>query len=187
VTAPFDGVITARNTDIGALITAGSSKELFHLTSIQQLRVYTSVPEVDAAAVRNGERVNLTQDAYPGQIFTGTVVRNANAIDQTTRTLNVEVDVDNPTGRLLPGAYIFVHFRAPGASHSVTIPSNTLLFRSEGLRVGVVRNDHVQLVPVTIGHDFGNAVEVLSGLTVKDDIVVDPSDSLSNGVLVHTL
>jgi RND family efflux transporter MFP subunit len=185
VTAPFDGVITARDTDIGALITAGSSKELFHLTSIQQLRVFTPVPEADAAAVRNGTSVTLTQDAYPGQIFTGTIVRNANAIDQTTRTLNVEVDVDNPTGRLLPGAYIFVHFRTPGASHSVTIPSNTLLFRSEGLRVGVVRNDRVQLVPVTIGHDFGNAVEVLSGLSVKDAIVVDPSDSLASGTHVE--
>ena len=186
VTAPFDGVITARNTDIGALITAGSSKELFHLASIQQLRVYTPVPEVDAAAVHNGERVTLTQDAYPGHIFSGTIVRNSNAIDQATRTLNVEVDVDNPTGRLLPGAYIFVHFRAPGASHSVTIPSNTLLFRSEGLRVGVVRNDHIQLLPVTIGHDFGYAVEVLSGLSVKDAVVVDPSDSLTDGALVHT-
>jgi RND family efflux transporter MFP subunit len=191
VTAPFDGVITARNTDIGALITAGPtagpSKELFHLASLQQLRVYTSVPEVHAAAVRNGERVTLTQDAYPGQVFSGIIVRNSNAIDQTTRTLNVEVDVDNPTGRLLPGAYLFVHFRAPGASHSVTIPSNTLLFRSEGLRVGVVRNGHVQLVPVTIGHDLGSAVEVLSGLTVKDAVVVDPSDSLTNGALVHAL
>jgi RND family efflux transporter MFP subunit len=187
VTAPFEGVITARNIDIGALISAAGSKELFHLASIQQLRVYTSVPEVDAAAVRNGERVTLTQDAYPGQIFRGTIVRNANAIDQTTRTLNVEVDVDNPTGRLLPGAYIFVHFRGPGASHSVTIPSNTLLFRSEGLRVGVVRSGHVLLVPVTIGHDFGNAVEILSGLSVKDAVVLDPSDSLTNGALVHTL
>jgi RND family efflux transporter MFP subunit len=187
VTAPFDGVITARNTDIGALINAGAAKELFHLNSIQQLRVFTSVPEVDASAVRNGERVSLTQDAYPGRIFTGTVVRNSNAIDQTTRTLNVEVDVDNSTGRLLPGAYVFVHFRAPASSHSVTIPSNTLLFRSEGLRVGVVRNDRVQLAPVTIGHDFGNAVEVLSGLTVKDAIVVDPSDSLTNGAQVHPL
>lgn len=191
VTAPFDGVITARNIDIGALISAGptvgGSKELFHLTSIQQLRVFTPVPEVDAAAVRNGERVTLTQDASPGQIFAGTIVRNSNSIDQTARTLNVEVDVDNPTGRLLPGAYIFVHFRSPGASHSVTIPSNTLLFRSEGLRVGVVRNGHVQLVPVTIGHDFGNAVEVLSGLTVRDAIVVDPSDSLTDGAPVHTL
>ena len=187
VTAPFEGVITARNIDIGALISAAGSKELFHLASIQQLRVFTPVPEVDAAAVRNGERVTLTQDAYPGQIFRGTIVRNANAIDQTTRTLNVEVDVDNPTGRLLPGAYIFVHFRAPGASHSVTIPSNTLLFRSEGLRVGVVRSGHVLLVPVTIGHDFGNAVEILSGLSVKDAVVLDPSDSLTNGALVHTL
>ncbi len=191
VTAPFDGVITARNTDIGALITAGpasgSSKELFHLASTQQLRIYTSVPEVDAAAVRNGERVTLTQDARPGRIFSGTIVRNSNAIDQATRTLNVEVDVDNPTGRLLPGAYIFVHLRTPGAWHAVTIPSNTLLFRSEGLRVGVVRNNHIQLVPVTIGHDFGSAVEVLSGLSVKDAVVVDPSDSLTNGAQVHAL
>jgi len=187
VTAPFDGVITARNTDIGALINAGAANELFHLTSIKVLRVFTPVPEVDTAAVRNGERVTLTQDAYPGQIFTGTVVRNANAIDQTTRTLNVEVDVDNPTGRLLPGAYVFVHFRTRGATHSVTIPSNTLLFRSEGLRVGVVRNDHVRLVTVTIGHDFGDAVEILSGLTVKDAIVVDPSDSLADGAVVHVL
>jgi RND family efflux transporter MFP subunit len=187
VTAPFDGVITARNTDIGALINAGAAKELFHLASIQQLRVFTAVPEVDAPAVRNGEGVTLTQDAYPGQIFTGTIVRNANAIDQSTRTLNVEVDINNPDGRLLPGAYLFVHFRTRGASRSVTIPSNTLLFRSEGLRVGVVRNGHVQLVPVTIGHDFGSAVEVISGLTVKDSIVVDPSDSLTSGTLVHTL
>jgi RND family efflux transporter MFP subunit len=177
--------ITARNTDIGDLITAGASKELFHLTSIQQLRVFTPVPEADATAARNGSRVALTQDAYPGQIFTRTIVRNANAIDQTTRTLNVEVDVDNPAGRLLPGAYIFGHFRTPGASHSVTIPSNTLLFRSEVLRVSVVRNGHVQLVPVSIDHDFGNAVEVLSGLSVKDAVVIDPSDSLESGAQVE--
>jgi RND family efflux transporter MFP subunit len=189
VTAPFDGVITARNTDIGALInagpSAGASMELFHLASIQQLRVFTPVPEVDAAAVQNGATVTLTQDAYPGEAFTGTIVRNANAIDQTTRTLNVEVDVDNPSGRLLPGAYIFVHFRRPGASRSVTIPSNTLLFRSEGLRAGVVRNGRVQLVPVTIGHDFGNTVEIISGLSVKDRVVVDPSDSLTSGTQVE--
>jgi RND family efflux transporter MFP subunit len=185
VTAPFDGVITARNTDIGALINAGAAKELFHLASIQQLRVFTPVPEIYAAAVRNGEKITLTQDAYPGQIFTGTIVRNANAIDQNTRTLNVEVDVDNPTGRLLPGAYIFVHLKMPGGSHSVTIPSNTLLFRSEGLRVGVVRDSHVRLVPITIGHDFGDSVEVLSGLSVKDAVVLDPSDSLSNGAQVE--
>lgn len=192
VTAPFDGVITARNTDIGALIAAGSGagsagmpKELFHLASIQKLRVFTPVPEVDAAAVHNGERVTLTQDAYPGQIFTGMIVRNSSAIDPAARTLNVEVDVDNPGGRLLPGAYVFVHLRTPAASHSVTIPSNTLLFRAEGMRVGVVRDGHIQLVPITIGHDFGNAVEVLSGLSVKDNVVLDPSDSLANGEQVE--
>jgi RND family efflux transporter MFP subunit len=188
VTAPFDGVITARNTDIGALIDAGSSgtpKELFHLASIQQLRIFTAVPEIYAASVLNGGKVSLTADAFPGQTFIGTIVRNSNSIDQSTRTLNVEVDVDNANGRLLPGAYIFVHLKTPGTSHSVTIPSNTLLFRSEGLRVGVVRDGHVQLLPVTIGHDFGNSVEVISGLSVKDSIVIDPSDSLTNGEQVE--
>jgi RND family efflux transporter MFP subunit len=182
--APFDGVITARNTDIGALIQSGDNtlpKELFHLAAINRLRIYVSVPEVYAASVNDGEKVTLTVDSLPGTTFTGTVTRNSDAIDPITRTLNVEVDVDNATGRLLPGAYAFVHFKIPATPNSVTIPSNTLLFRSEGLRVGVVRNGRATLVPITIGRDYGSSVEVTSGLAPNDAVIVDPSDSLTDG------
>jgi RND family efflux transporter MFP subunit len=188
VAAPFDGIITARNTDIGALVQAGDNsapKELFHMAAIQKLRVYIPVPEVYAGTVRNGERVKLTLDAFPRETFTGTIVRNAEAIDATSRTLNVEVDVDNPTGRLFPGAYAFVHLPVLPRAGAVTIPSNALLFRGEGLRAGIVRNGRVQLVPITIGHDYGSAVEVVSGLTPQDAVIVNPSDSLANGATVR--
>src|SRR6202044_3653003 len=188
VTAPFDGVVTARNTDIGALVQAGDNsgpKELFHMAAIQTLRVYVAVPEIYAASVKTGEKAKLTLDALPGETLTGTVVRNADAIDATSRTLNVEVDVDNPTGRLLPGAYAFVHLKVPAIAGAVTIPSNALLFRAEGLRAGVVRNDRVALTPITIGQDYGSAVEVLSGLKLNDAVIVNPSDSLTDGAAVR--
>jgi RND family efflux transporter MFP subunit len=187
ITAPFDGVITARNTDLGALIQAddNSTKELFHLASIRKLRIYIPVPEVYAPNVRNGESVKVTLDAFPNEEFTGTIVRNSDAIDLNTRTLNVEVDVDNRTGRLFPGAYAFVHLKVPASVGSVTIPSNALLFRSEGLRAGVVRNGHVVLIPITIGQDYGSAVEVLSGLTPNDAVIENPSDSLAEGAAVR--
>ena len=188
VTAPFDGVVTARNTDIGALVQAGdnsSPKELFHIAAIHTLRVYVAVPEIYAAFVKTGERAKLTLDALPGETLTGTIARNADAIDATSRTLNVEVDVDNPTGRLLPGAYAFVHLRVPPHPGSVTIPSNALLFRAEGLRVGVVRNGHVELTPISIGQDYGSTVEVISGLSAHDTVIVNPSDSLANGAAVQ--
>ena len=188
VTAPFDGVVTARNTDIGALVQAGDNsgpKELFHVAAIQTLRVYVAVPEIYAAFVKTGEQAKLTLDALPGETLTGTVVRNADAIDATSRTLNVEIDVDNPTGRLLPGAYAFVHFRVPPHTGSVTIPSNALLFRAEGLRAGVVRNGHVELTPISIGQDYGSTVEVISGLSAHDTVIVNPSDSLTNGAAVQ--
>ena len=187
VVAPFDGIITARNTDVGALVQAGDNsgpKELFHIAAIQTLRVYIPVPEVYAESVKTGEKVKLTLDAFPREVFTGTVVRNAGAIDVASRTLNVEVDVNNPSGRLLPGAYAFVHLRVPPGTGAVTIPSNTLLFRSEGLRAGVVRKGHVELMPISIGQDYGSAVEVLSGLTPQDAVIVNPSDSLANGAAV---
>lgn len=186
--APFDGVITQRNTDIGDLIQAGENsppRELFHLAAINTLRVYIPVPEVYTDAVRTGEKVTLTLDEYPNQTFTGTLVRNSDAIDPATRTLNVEVDVANPDGKLRPGAYVFVHLTVPPMQGAVTIPSNTLLFRAEGLRVGVVRNGHAQLVPITIGHDYGSSVEVLSGLHPSDAIILDPSDSLESGQAVE--
>jgi RND family efflux transporter MFP subunit len=186
--APFDGVITARHTDIGALIQSGDNTtphELFHLAAINKLRVYIAVPEVDTSALRDGEAVTLTLDSFPGETFNGKVVRNANAINPATRTLNVEVDVDNPTGRLMPGAYAFVHLPVHANAGSVLIPSDTLLFRAEGLRVGVVREGKVALVPITIGHDYGVSVEVVAGLTVQDQVILDPADSLAEGEAVE--
>jgi RND family efflux transporter MFP subunit len=188
VYAPFDGIITARNTDVGALIDAGAStqpRELFHIAAIQKLRLYVSVPEVYSRAARSGATATLTLDEFPGQTFHGTLVRNANSIDVASRTLLVEVDVENPTGQLLPGAYVFVHLKLPDETRSVTIPSNTLIFRKEGLQVGLVRNGKAELVPVKIGRDYGNTVEIVSGLQPTDAIIVDPSDSLVTGLPVH--
>jgi RND family efflux transporter MFP subunit len=184
VYAPFDGIVTARNTDVGRLISAGQNttpQELFHLAAIGKLRVYVAVPEAYSAAIKDGSKATLTLDEYPGKTFEGTIARNSNAIDQSTRTLNVEVDVDNPKAELLPGAYVFVHFKVPEHAASLMIPSNTLLFRSEGLRVGVVRDGRVQLVPVKIGKDSGATVEIASGLSANDAVILDPSDSLASG------
>src|SRR5712672_1311514 len=186
--APFDGVITARNTDIGALIDAGANtqpRELFHIAAIRTLRLYVSIPEVYSRAARSGAPATLTLDEFPGQTFHGTLVRNANSIDIASRTLLVEVDVDNPTGQLLPGAYVFVHLKLPDQTRSVTIPSNTLIFRKEGLQVGLVRNGKAELVPVKISRDYGNSVEIASGLQPTDAVIVDPSDSLVAGVPVR--
>jgi RND family efflux transporter MFP subunit len=188
VYAPFDGIITARSTDTGALIDAGAnspSKELFHLAAIDTLRVYVAVPEPYSGAAQPGATASLTLDEFPGESFHGRLVRNANAIDLSSRTLLVEVDVDNPTGRLLPGAYTSVHLSLPSTVQSVTAPANTLLFRKEGLRTAVVRNGHAQLVPVTIGRDYGEKVEILSGLQPIDEVIVDPSDSLISGTVVR--
>jgi RND family efflux transporter MFP subunit len=186
VYAPFDGVITVRNTDIGDLIQGDNTapKELFHLAAVGKLRVYISVPEVYAAAIRSGETVTLTLDAFPGEKFSGILVRDSNSIDQASRTLRVEVDVDNPTGRLLPGAYAFVYLKLPSAAGAVTVPTNTLLFRAEGLRVAIVRDGQVKLIPITIGHDYGSSVEILSGLKTDDAVVLDPSDSIVDGSTV---
>ena len=188
VYAPFDGIVTARNTDIGALIDAGAStqpKELFHMAAIRKLRLYVSVPEVYSRAARSGAPATLTLDEFPGQTFHGMLVRNANSIDVASRTLLVEVDVDNPTGQLLPGAYVFVHLKLPDETRSVTIPSNTLIFRKEGLQVGLVRNGKAELVPVKIGRDYGSSVEIVSGLQPTDAVIVDPSDSLVAGMPVR--
>jgi RND family efflux transporter MFP subunit len=186
--APFDGIITARNTDVGALIDAGASaqpKELFHLAAIRKLRLYVSVPEVYSRASRSGAPATLTLDEFPGQTFHGTLVRNSNSIDIASRTLLVEVDVENPTGQLLPGAYVFVHLKLPDQTRSVTIPSNTLIFRKEGLQVGLVRNGKAELVSVKISRDYGNSVEIVSGLQPTDAVIVDPSDSLVAGMFVR--
>jgi len=187
VVAPFDGIVTARNTDIGALVEAGANsgpKELFHLAAINRLRVYIAVPEAYANAVTNGGTVTLTETDRPDETFKGTLIRNSNSIDPESRTLTAEADVDNASGHLLPGAYVFVHLQLPGNPHSVTVPSNALLFRSEGLRVAVVRDNRIVLAPISIGHDYGNTVEVTSGLTPEDAVVLDPPDSLAAGTTV---
>ncbi len=185
VYAPFSGIVTARNTDVGALIDAGSAgaapKELFHMAAIEQIRVYVPVPEVYADDIKQGATAYLTMDEFPGQTFEGVIARNSNAIDPSSRTLNVEVDVPNKEGKLLPGAYVFVHFKTAMHPNGFTIPANTLLFRSQGLQVGVVRDGHVHLVPITITHDGGALVEVRSGLKASDEIILDPSDSLADG------
>ena len=196
--APFDGIVTARNTDVGDLIVAGSEgtgngqnqRELFHLAAVDRLRVFVSVPEADAAAIANGEHATLTSDSLPGKTVDGVVTRNANSVDPSSRTLNVEVDLNNANAQLLPGAYVFVHFKLPSEGNYLTVPSNVLIFRSEGLRVAVVRTaggvQRVQLVPVTIAHDGGALVEISSGIVASDNIVVDPSDSIASGQQVTT-
>jgi RND family efflux transporter MFP subunit len=198
VYAPFSGVITARDTDIGALINEGASgaqglavvpQELFHMAAVSRLRIFVSVPEVDSDAAQNGAKVPLTLDEFPGETFQGTIVRNSDAIDLNSRTLNVEVDIDNRNGRLKPGAYVFVHLKLPDnskeAAHSMIIPANTLLFRSEGLRVGVVRGNRAELVPITIGRDYGATVEAINGLKSTDQVIVNPSDSLTTGTPIR--
>lgn len=182
--APFDGVLTARNTDIGQLIGSGSgpgAKELFHVAAINTLRVYVNVPQIYAPAAVPGVQAYLTLPQYPGRRFPGRLVRNAEAIDQPSRTLLAEVDVANPNGELLPGAYAEVHFKLPSAATTVIIPVTSLIFRSEGLRVGVVRNSHASMVPITIGRDFGTEVEVVSGLDGTEKVITNPPDSLVDG------
>jgi RND family efflux transporter MFP subunit len=188
VYAPFAGVITARNTDIGALINAGAGgvpQELFHMAAVDKLRVYVAVPEVDSLSAQTGAKATLTLDEFPGETFEGTIVRDSDSIDSASRTLNVEVDVNNAQGRIKTGAYAFVHLKGTQSAHasaqSLTIPAGTLLFRSEGLRVGVVRNGHAELTPIKIGRDFGATVEVVAGLQPTDQVIVNPSDSLTSG------
>jgi RND family efflux transporter MFP subunit len=188
VTAPFSGILTARNVDIGALVDQGANspgKELFHIASIDTLRVYVSVPEMYSQATKPGVQAYLTLDEFPGRQFHGTVVRNANSIDQSSRTLLVEVDVKNPTGELLPGSYVTVHLKLPSKIPAVTVPSNTLLFRAEGLRVVRVTDGKAELVPVILGRDFGDSVELLAGIRQNDKVVINPSDSIVGGQKVR--
>jgi RND family efflux transporter MFP subunit len=186
--APFDGIITMRNTDNGWLIAAGLNtpgQELFQIGQISTLRVFVAVPEVYSRAARIGSKATLTLDEYPDQTFQGTVTRTSSSIDMASRTLNTEVDIDNSKGLLLPGAYVRVHLALPTQIHSVIIPSDTLLFRTQGLQVGLVRNNVVQLVPVAIGTDYGESVQITSGLSASDEVIESPSDSLVSGTPVR--
>ncbi|HKT51287.1 MAG TPA: efflux RND transporter periplasmic adaptor subunit [Candidatus Angelobacter sp.] len=186
--APFSGVITRRNVDRGALITAGSTgqRELFDIAQVDPLRVYVNVPQSDAPSIKTGLSAFVELQEFPNQKFPGKVVRTADAIDPATRTLLTEIDVPNKGGHLLPGAYAQVSFAVPLHSTRITVPVNTLLFRAEGPRVAVVGPDQkVHLKPVTIGRDFGTKLEILGGVDQNDQIVVNPADSLEEGQQVN--
>lgn len=190
--APFEGVITFRNTDIGHLIDSGSSggtrTELFHIAQPDKLRVYVNVPEIYAASTKPGINADLVVPEFPGRRFPGMLVRTANAIDQTTRTLLVEIRVNNPTGTLFSGAYAETHFKLPNAGSSFILPVNTLLFRSEGLRVAVVGDgNRAELKPIMVGHDYGTEIEVVSGLSGDEAVIVNPPDSIVSGEEVRVV
>ena len=189
VYAPFAGTITKRNTDIGALINAGNSgmnQELFVVALVNPIRVYVDVPEIYAPSVRRGVNASIELPSLPGQRFTGSVARTADAIDPGTRTLRTEIDVPNSDGKLLPGSYAQVHFGVHVATTRLSVPVNALLFRSEGPRAAIVGSDgKVHLKPVVIGRDYGTDVEILGGLKTSESIVLNPSDSLEEGQPVH--
>jgi len=183
--APFDGVITARNTDIGDLINSGSSTgvktDLFHIAQPGKLRVYVNVPEEYSQGIKVGMTANLSLAEFPGRKFDGKLVRTAEDINMTTRTLLVEIDVDNPQGTLLTGSYAEVHLAVPTNASTFLLPVNTLIFRSEGLRVATVKSGKVVLSDVTPGHDLGTQIEIVSGLKPDDQVIVNPPDSIIAG------
>jgi len=187
--APFDGVVTARNTDIGDLINSGSSStpktDLFHISQPGKLRVYVNVPEEYSQGIKVGMTADLSLAEFPGRKFQGKLARTAEAINATTRTLLIEIEVDNPTGTLLTGSYAEVHLKVATQASTLLLPVNTLLFRSEGLRAGVVKNGKVVLTAVTPGRDFGNQIEIVSGLKPDDQVIVNPPDSLVSGQQVQ--
>ena len=183
--APFDGIVTARNTDIGDLINSGSAggvkTDMFHMAQPGVLRVYVNVPEEYSQGIKAGMTPVITLAEFPGRKFQGKLVRTADAINMTTRTLLIEVDVDNPSGTLLTGSYAEVHLALPTQHSTLIIPVNTLIFRAEGLHVGVVKDGKVVLTAVTPGHDFGNSIEIVAGLKPDDQVIVNPPDSIVHG------
>jgi RND family efflux transporter MFP subunit len=186
--APFAGVITARSTDIGALIASGSgAKELFHIASMDRLRIFVRVPQLYSRVATLGTEATISVQDLPGRVFKGRVARSAEAIDPVSRTLLIEIELDNPKGEIMPGSFAEVHMKLPTNSSSFRLPVNTLIFRSEGLRVAVVDKGTVRLIPITLGRDFGSSVEVITGLSGGESIVVNPSDSLSDGQAVSVI
>ena len=190
VYAPFDGVITARNTDIGQLIDSGSSggtaRELFHIAAMSPLRVYINVPQFDSPQIRPGLHADLVLTEFPGRRFQGTVVRSSGAIDNTTRTLLTEVDVDNSAHLLKPGGYVEVHLKLPSPVNTFTLPVNATIFKSAGLQVAIVKDGKkIALVPVTPGRDLGTEIEIAAGLKGDEWVVLNPSDSLMEGAVVR--
>jgi RND family efflux transporter MFP subunit len=188
VYAPFDGVVTARNVDTGQLINQGAGSELFHMQALQTLRVYANVPQSYSKNVKRGAKIDLTFPEHPGRLYQGTLVRTADAIDPASRTLLVEIDVDNRAGELLPGSLAQVHFKAPPAGPTFIVPAAALIFRREGLQVGLVIDGNVaHLVPVVIAEDDGANVQIVTGLGPGDQVIQDPPDSLIEGEKVRVV
>jgi RND family efflux transporter MFP subunit len=183
--APFDGVVTARNVDTGQLISQGASVELFHLQALGTLRVYTNVPQLYTTALKRGTKIPLTFPEYPLKTFEGTLVRTADAIDPASRTLLVEVDVNNSGGQLMPGSLAQVHFKMPQSMSTFIVPTAALIFRRQGLQIGTVVEGKdgtvAHLLPITIGQDDGATAQVVSGLTASDQVIQDPPDSIIEG------
>ena len=186
VLAPFDGVVTSRNTDIGALINAGQGVALFSVADLSKLRIYVQVPQPYAPGVKAGLPADVEFPEHPGKTYPAQVVSTSNALDPNVRTLQVQLQLDNHNGELFPGAYAEVHFKLPPTAGSLRLPASALLFRTTYLQVAVVGPDHrVTLKSITTGRDFGTSVEVLSGVGPADDIVLNPPDSLATGTLVR--
>jgi RND family efflux transporter MFP subunit len=188
VVAPFDGVITARNTDVGYLINAGQATgtELFRLADIHRLRIYAQVPEAYAASTAAGLKAELRFAERPGVTYAADTIRTSNALDPTARTLQVELQLDNREAQLFPGSYTEIHFKLPSSMETLRLPSNTVLFRGKNLQVAVVDRDHkIKLKDIDQGRDFGKTIEVLHGLDPDDAVVVNPPDSIEEGMQVR--
>ena len=183
--APFDGVVTGRSIDTGQLIDTGAARELFHMQALNTLRVYTNVPQMYSANLKRGTKIDISFPEHPERTFQGTLVTTSNAIDPASRTLLVEIDVDNRKGELLPGALAQVHFKAPSVQTFI-VPVSAIIFRREGTQVGTVGPDNTaHMVPVTIGEDDGKTVQIVSGLKAGDLVIQDPPDSLIEGEKVN--
>jgi RND family efflux transporter MFP subunit len=186
VKAPFDGIVTSRNTDVGALVNSGSGNALFTMAQTSPLRIYVTVPEAFSHSVHEGTQADLSFNEFPNRHFAAKVVRTAGAIDPTTRTLLTELQVPNESGELFPGAYAQVRLQTESADRAWLVPANVLLFREEGASVGIVKPDgKVEIRPIKIGRDLGSKLEVVDGLAENDRVVMNPSDSLANGMVVQ--
>jgi RND family efflux transporter MFP subunit len=186
VTAPFAGTITARDTDVGQLITAGNGRWLFRLAQTNPLRVYVHVPQTLSRAVEAGQRAELSISELPGRKFQAKIVRTAGAMDPVSRTLLAELEVDNPQNEILAGSYAQVRFHDTQGDPTLTLPANTLLFRSEGMQVGVVdTGGRVEIHTVRLGRDFGQTVEIVDGVKAGDHVIMNPPDSLASGMTVR--
>ena len=188
IVAPFDGIITERKTDFGDLVNAGNGgagRELFRISKNDVVRIFVNVPEEFSSQVKQGRKASVDVISLPNRRFSASVTRTADAIDPNSRTLTVELDVPNPSGELLPGAYATVHLQLPLNVVPLVLPASTILFQSEGPQVGVVTSQNrVELRKVALGHDFGDTIEVLNGIRASDAVIANPPDSLTTGIQV---